>query len=61
LEWHLRAPEATVAPRDDVRDVEVIFADLDSHVRVRRQSGNLLQQLVAHHRERSFPDGGAVS
>jgi hypothetical protein len=47
----LEGAETTVAPRSDVRDVEMIVAELDSYVRVRRKSGNLVQQLVSHHYE----------
>jgi len=42
--------EAAVAPGDDLRDVEVIVANLDPHVRVRWKRGDLLHQLVSHHR-----------
>jgi hypothetical protein len=42
--------EAAVAPDDDLRDIEMLVADLDSHVRVGRKHGDLVDQLVSHHR-----------
>jgi hypothetical protein len=47
----LEGTENTVTPRSDVCDIEMIVAELDSYVRVRRQSGDLVQQLVSLHSE----------